>query len=84
MLYEVITPLIEGKQFVDDATTKNSNAIYQFDNNSNEDIDEFQRILDEELAHRITSYNVCYTKLLRSGATSTSSPLTISSASSGR
>jgi len=49
-IMDAVIPLIEGKQFVDDATTKNSNAIYQFDNNSNEDIDEFQRILDEELA----------------------------------
>jgi len=49
-IMDAVIPVLEGKQFVDDATAGNGNVIYQFDNNSNEDIEEFQKELDEEVA----------------------------------
>ena len=49
-IMETVVPLLEGKQFVDDATAGNGNVIYQFDYSSNENIEEFQTKLDEEIA----------------------------------
>jgi tetratricopeptide (TPR) repeat protein len=49
-ILEFVIPSLEKKPFVDDASANNSKAIYQFDNGSNEDIDAFQRQLNEEIA----------------------------------
>jgi len=42
--------LIAKKEFLDDASAKNFNVIYQFDKKENEDIDAFHVKLSEEIA----------------------------------
>ncbi len=42
-------PTLEKKEFASDEESKKFNVIYQFDNNSNEDIDAFIKKLDEEI-----------------------------------
>lgn len=49
-ILEFVIPTLEKKPFIDDASANNSNVIYQFDNGSNEDIDAFQKQLNEEIA----------------------------------
>lgn len=49
-ILEFVIPSLEKKPFIDDASANNSNVIYQFDNDSNEDIDAFQKQLNEEIA----------------------------------
>jgi outer membrane protein assembly factor BamD (BamD/ComL family) len=48
-ILEFVIPSLEKKPFIDDASANNSKAIYQFDNGSNEDIDAFQKQLNEEI-----------------------------------
>ena len=43
-------PILEKKEFVTDEKAQKFNVIYQFNNNSGEDIDAFIKILDEEVA----------------------------------
>jgi outer membrane protein assembly factor BamD (BamD/ComL family) len=43
-------PDLEKKDFISDDKAKNFNVVYQFSKNSDEDIDEFVKILDEEVA----------------------------------
>ena len=49
-IMEVVLPLIAKKEFLDDASAKNFNVIYQFDKKENEDIDAFHVKLSEEIA----------------------------------
>lgn len=44
-----VLPTLEKKDFHNDDESKKFNVIYQFDNASNEDIDEFIKKLDEEI-----------------------------------
>lgn len=46
---QTVIPVLEKKEFVSDETSKRFNVIYQFDNTSKEDIDEFIKKLDEEI-----------------------------------
>ncbi len=43
-------PVLAKKEFVTDEKAQKFNVIYEFDNNSGEDIDAFIKILDEEVA----------------------------------
>ncbi len=43
-------PVLAKKEFVADDEVQKFNVIYQFDNNSGEDIEAFMKILDEEVA----------------------------------
>ena len=43
-------PVLAKKEFLADDKAQKFNVIYQFDNNTDEDIDEFIKILDEEVA----------------------------------
>ncbi|WP_299121174.1 tetratricopeptide repeat protein [uncultured Winogradskyella sp.] len=43
-------PVLAKKEFLTDEKAQKFNVIYQFDNNSGEDIDAFIKILDEEVA----------------------------------
>ncbi|HKK11584.1 MAG TPA: hypothetical protein VJ945_02055, partial [Flavobacteriaceae bacterium] len=45
-----LIPKLENEEFLDDASANNGNVIYQFDNNSKEDMDAFRKKLDEEIA----------------------------------
>lgn len=49
-IMEVVIPVLEKKGFTDDASANNFNVIYQFDNNSNENSDEFLKKIQEEIA----------------------------------
>jgi len=49
-LLENAIPILANKEFVPDDKAQKFNVIYQFDNNSDEDIDAFIKILDEEVA----------------------------------
>ena len=49
-ILEFVIPSLEKKAFIDDASANNGNVIYQFDNGSIEDIDGFQKQLNEEIA----------------------------------
>ena len=49
-LLENAIPILANKEFVSDDKAQRFNVIYQFDNNSDEDIDAFIKILDEEVA----------------------------------
>ena len=49
-IMEVVIPLIAKKEFLDDASAKNFNVIYEFDEETNEDIDAFHVKLSEEIA----------------------------------
>ena len=46
---QVVIPILENKAFVDNNQGKNFNVIYQFDNTSGEDINEFIKKLNEEI-----------------------------------
>jgi tetratricopeptide (TPR) repeat protein len=49
-LLENAIPILAKKNFIADDKAEHFNVIYQFDNNSGEDIDAFIKILDEEVA----------------------------------
>lgn len=46
---QTVIPVLEKKEFVPDESSKKFNVIYQFDNPSEDDIDEFIKKLDEEI-----------------------------------
>lgn len=48
-IIQVVFPSLEKKEFADDETSQKFNVIYQFDNASKEDIDDFIKKLDEEI-----------------------------------
>lgn len=50
-------PVLAKKEFIADDKAQKFNVIYQFDNNSDEDIDAFIKILDEEVA-KIRYFNL--------------------------
>ncbi len=43
-------PALANKEFVPDDKAQNFNVIYKFDKNTNEAIDAFKKVLDEEVA----------------------------------
>jgi tetratricopeptide (TPR) repeat protein len=49
-IMENAIPILAKKEFIADDKAENFNVIYQFNNNSDEDIDAFIKILDEEVA----------------------------------
>ncbi|GGW56991.1 protein involved in gliding motility SprE [Winogradskyella epiphytica] len=49
-IMDTALPVLAKKDFVSDEDASNFNVIFQFDNNSEEDIDAFIKILDEEVA----------------------------------
>ena len=75
MLYEVITMMYPPLEHVSDAdpgyavfTTKHDEVIHAEELCDQEELERLRGYLDkqlEPLKGRITSYNVCYTKLLR-------------------
>lgn len=48
-IVETVIPSLENKEFAKDEDSKKFNVIYQFDNTSKDDIDEFVKKLDEEI-----------------------------------
>ena len=69
MLYEVITNAIESNPFNHKAWT-NKGAVFFYQKEYGKAKEAFEKALDlnPDYAFRITSYNVCYTKLLRKKA----------------
>lgn len=49
-IVQEVIPTLEKKEFTIDEDSKKYNVIYQFDSNSKEEIDEFVKKLDEEVA----------------------------------
>lgn len=49
-ILENAIPVLAKKTFVEDENAEKFNVIYQFDNNTDEDIDAFMKILNEEVA----------------------------------
>ncbi len=49
VIIQTVIPTLEKKEFANDETSKKFNVIYQFDNTSKDDIDEFIKKLDEEI-----------------------------------
>jgi len=56
-LLENAIPVLANTTFVSDENAENFNVIYQFDNNTDEDIDAFMKILNEEVA-KIQYFNL--------------------------
>lgn len=56
-ILENTIPILANKEFVADDKANKFNVIYQFDNNLNEDIDAFIKVLDEEVA-KIEYFNL--------------------------
>jgi hypothetical protein len=49
-ILEIVVPTFEDKVFKDETVDRNCKAIYQFDYNASDEIDEFQKALNEEIA----------------------------------
>ena len=60
-IMQTVIPTLEKKDFVGEEVSKNFNVIYQFDNASNENIDEFIKKLDEEIK-QIRYYDMSVSK----------------------
>jgi tetratricopeptide (TPR) repeat protein len=61
LLKEAI-PALAKKEFIPDDIAQHFNVIYQFDKNSNEDIDAFIKTLDEEIEKKITYFDLTTSK----------------------
>ncbi len=55
-------PVLEKKEFISDDKPKHFNVVYQFDNDSDEDIDAFIKILDEEIEKKIKYFDLSTSK----------------------
>ncbi|MGM5469188.1 tetratricopeptide repeat protein [Flavobacteriaceae bacterium LMO-SS05] len=49
-ILEVVIPTLEKKEFIDETTAQNCNVIYQFEVGAKDNIDEFYKTLNEEVA----------------------------------
>ncbi len=61
-LLENAIPALAKKEFIPDDKPKHFNVVYQFENGSDEDIDEFMKILDEEIEKKITYFDLSTSK----------------------
>ncbi len=68
-IIQAVLPLLAKKEFVDDATPKNFNVIYQFQADELESIPEFVTRLDEEIA-KVTYYDLSTSVDVYDGKTS--------------
>lgn len=55
-------PVLAKKEFVADDIAQNFNVIYQFEKNSEEDIDAFIKILDQEIEEKIKYFDLTSSK----------------------
>ena len=55
-------PVLAKKDFIADDKAKNFNVIYQFENGSEEDIDAFLKVLNEEIEKKIKYFDLTTSK----------------------